>query len=102
MAGKVSILRQLVSELRHTLPEGRLKDNLALQYILTQFKKFKTTDEQLCKARAEMEFIARTYLCYLKSSRIEQEIHNEFHGKGERTVQDTAKMVGFKLPHDPK
>lgn len=49
-----------------------------------------------------MNFIANSYLCYLRSSRMSQEIHDEFHGKGERTVAETAHMVGFKLPHDPK
>lgn len=102
MAGKLSVLRQIISELRYALPEGNLKNNLALRYVLDQYQKYKTTDQQLCKAREEMEFIAKTYLCYLKSSRIEQEIHNEFHGKGERSVAETANMVGFKLPTDPK
>lgn len=99
---KLSILRNLIAELRYALPEGSLKNNLALEYIVNQFRKYKTTDEQLCKAREEMEFMANTYLCYLKSSRMAQEIHSEFHGKGERTIQETANMVGFKLPHDPK
>nr|XP_023017190.1 protein FMC1 homolog isoform X2 [Leptinotarsa decemlineata] len=102
MAGKINVLRQIISELRKSLPEGSLKNNLALQYILEQFQKYKTTDQQLCKAREEMEFVAKTYLCYLKSSRLEEQIHNEYHGKGERSVDETAKMVGFKLPHDPK
>lgn len=102
MLKNIILLRQIISELRYALPEGSLKNNATLQYILGQFRKYKTTDEQLCKAREEMEFIGRTYLCYLKSTRLEQEIHNEFHGKGERTVEETAKMVGFKLPHDPK
>lgn len=52
--------------------------------------------------REEMDFMAKTFLCYLRSSRLSHEIHDEFHGKGERTVAETARMVGFKLPHDPK
>lgn len=100
--GKVSILRQIISELRQTLPRDSLRDNLAVGYILGQYRKHKTMSDQLCKAREEMEFMAKTYLCYLKSSRMQQEIHNEFHGKGERSVRETANLVGFKLPHDPK
>lgn len=102
MVAKVNVLRHIISELRYAIPEGNLKNNLMLQYILNQYKKYKITDQQLCKARQEMEFMANTYLCYLKSSRLEQEIQQEFHGKGERTVEATAKMIGFKLPHDPK
>ncbi|RZB38640.1 SRR1-like protein, partial [Asbolus verrucosus] len=102
MVSKVNTLRQIISELRCALPENSLKNNLALQYILSQYRKYKTTSEQLCKAREEVEFVANTYLCYLKSSRLHQEIHAEFHGKGERSVRETANLVGFKLPHDPK
>lgn len=102
MSGNISLLRQIISELRYALPEGGLKNNLTLKYIVNQFRKYNTTDQQLCKAKEEMEFIAKTYLCYLKSSRLEKQILEEFHGKGERTVSETAKMVGFKLPHDPK
>lgn len=102
MSANISLLRQIIAEIRYALPEGSLKNNLALNYIISQFRKYNTTDEQLCKAKAEMEFIGKTYLCYLKSLRLEKKILEEFHGKGERTVSETARMVGFKLPHDPK
>ncbi|KAF7264641.1 hypothetical protein GWI33_022922 [Rhynchophorus ferrugineus] len=69
---------------------------------MSQYRKFNTTDQQLCRAKEEMDFIAKTFLCYLKSARLSYEIQDEFHGKGERTVAETARMVGFKLPHDPK
>lgn len=102
MSGNISLLRQILSELRYALPKRGLKNDLALKYIISQFRKYNTTDQQLCKAKEEMQFIAKTYLCYLKSSRLEREILEEFHGKGERTVTETANLVGFKLPHDPK
>ncbi|ERL92077.1 protein FMC1 homolog [Dendroctonus ponderosae] len=99
---KITTLRGLIQELRYAIPDSGLKDNLAFQYIVEQYRKYNTTDQQLCKAREEMDFIANSYLCYLRSSRLSRQIHDEFHGKGERSVQDTARMVGFKLPHDPK
>lgn len=49
-----------------------------------------------------MLFLGNTYLCYLQSSRIYKRINDEYKGAGERSVEATAKMVGFKLPHDPK
>ncbi|KAK9887194.1 hypothetical protein WA026_021035 [Henosepilachna vigintioctopunctata] len=102
MAGGTSTLRQIISELRQVIPKENLKDNLMLKYIVNQYRKYQTTDEQLCKAKEEMDFMAKTYLCYLQSSKLCRKIHEEFHSKGERTVEETAKMVGFKLPHDPK
>lgn len=101
MATNTRILKQIINELRHNV-SGNLKDNATYQYILNQYRKFRTTDEQLCRAREEMNFIANTYLSYLRSSRLRKQICDEFHGKGERSVAETAKLVGFKLPHDPK
>lgn len=95
-------LRTLLKELRLANPNGHIKDSLAAQYILQQFRKYQTTDETLCKARDEMQYLGQTYACYLQSKRNHDRIRLEFTGKGERSVKDTATMVGFKLPHDPK
>lgn len=96
------LVRSLLHELRVASPEGHLKENLAAKYILDQFRKYETTEEQLCKARDEMKFLGTTYLTYLQSSRRHQEIHQDYKGKGERSIEETAGLVGFKLPHDPK
>ncbi|CAD7084553.1 unnamed protein product [Hermetia illucens] len=75
-------LRGLLNELRLASPNGRLENSLA--------------------AKEEMHFLGKTYLCYLKSLRTQAEISKEYHGRGERTVKETADLVGFKLPTDPK
>jgi len=95
-------LRAILNELRFASPNGSIKDSLASQYVLSQFRKYQTTDEQLCKVKDEVYFLVQTYLCYLQSSRNYKKINDEYKGAGERTVEATAKMVGFKLPHDPK
>ena len=82
-------LRSILRELRMISPDKTIK-------------KYETTDEQLCKEKDEMHFLAKTYLCYLESSRNYKRINDDYRGAGERSVEDTAKMVGFKLPHDPK
>lgn len=102
MAG-TQLYRSLLNELRLSSPSGRLnKESMAFKYITNQFQKHQTTDQTLCKAREEMKFLGETYLCYLRSLRKYNEIVTEYKGKGERSIQDTADMVGFKLPHDPK
>ncbi|XP_068634020.1 protein FMC1 homolog isoform X2 [Battus philenor] len=95
-------LRQLLSELRKQSSSKKLAENQTVQYILRQYRKYQTTDQQLCKAIDEMHFRAKTYCDYLHHSRRYKEINTEFKGKGERSVEETARMVGFKLPHDPK
>lgn len=95
--------RSLLNELRLASPGGVInKESLPFKYIASQYRKYKTTDEQLCKAKEEMKFVGQTYLCYLQSLRKNAEIHKGMKGVGERSVEDTASMVGFKLPHDPK
>ncbi|KAH8332363.1 hypothetical protein KR074_001937, partial [Drosophila pseudoananassae] len=100
MATKV--LRSLLHELRQASPNGCIKDSLAARYILAQYKKFETTDQQLCKRRDEALFLGQAYLTYLSSQRKYTELYKEYHGRGERSVRDTADLVGFKLPTDPK
>lgn len=97
------LYRALLNELRLSSPTGRInKESLAFKYITDQFKKHQTTDQTLCKAREEMKFLGETYLCYLRSLRKYTEIQKEYKGMGERSITDTANMVGFKLPQDPK
>ncbi|XP_063621898.1 protein FMC1 homolog isoform X2 [Cydia splendana] len=95
-------LRQLLSEIRKQSSTKKLAENQMVRYILDQYRKHQVTDQQLCKAIDEMHFKARSYYDYLHHSRRYKEINMEFKGKGERSIEDTARMVGFKLPHDPK
>ncbi|KAK5649958.1 hypothetical protein RI129_000987 [Pyrocoelia pectoralis] len=98
----IKTLRQIIHEIRCTKPQGSLKDNSFIRYLFDQYRIFNTTDQQVCKAKDEVLFTANAYLCYLRSSRMQQQIHDQYHGKGERSVKETANIVGFKLPHDPK
>ncbi|XP_034829068.1 protein FMC1 homolog [Maniola hyperantus] len=95
-------LRQLLSELRKQSSTKKLAENQMARYILDQYRKFQTTDQQLCKAADEMHFKAKSYYDYIHFSRLYKDINTEYKGKGERSVKETANMVGFKLPHDPK
>ncbi|XP_047531025.1 protein FMC1 homolog isoform X2 [Vanessa atalanta] len=95
-------LRQVLSELRKQGSTKKLAENQMARYVLNQYRKHQTTDQQLCKAADEMHYKAKTYFEYLHFTRKYKEINSEFKGKGERSVEETARMVGFKLPHDPK
>ncbi|XP_014402190.1 PREDICTED: UPF0562 protein C7orf55 homolog [Myotis brandtii] len=62
---------------------------------------WRVTSEKLCRAQHELHFQAATYLCLLRSVREHVALHQEFHGKGERSVEEAAGLVGLKLPHQP-
>lgn len=98
----IRVMRGLISELRYHSSETPLKESLLIRYIFNKYRKYKITDKQTCKASEEMKFVSDSYLCYLKSQRQYEKLYHQYHAKGERSVEETAKLVGFKLPHDPK
>ncbi|KAL1402353.1 hypothetical protein pipiens_006129 [Culex pipiens pipiens] len=96
------VLKQAHIREIHISSEANANDSLAAKYITAQFRKFETTEQQHCRAKEEMQFAANTYLCYLESVRKLKELNAAYSGRGERSIRETADMVGFKLPHDPK
>ena len=99
----INSLRQIIKEMRLNLPENtNVRHQPLMKYIFNEFRRHQTTSKQHCKAGQEMEHLSTTYATYLTSQRIWHQVHKEYHATGERTVAETAKMVGFKLPHDPK
>ncbi|KAK2584366.1 hypothetical protein KPH14_006752 [Odynerus spinipes] len=102
MNSNIRVIRTLAQELRRASLNEKVQDNIAMQYILEQARSHKETSEVLCKAQMELKNLADTYLCYLTSQRKYKEIKTQYTGKGERSIKETADLVGFKLPHDPK
>merc|ERR1712142_175034 len=100
---KIRTLRSLIRELRNAVPEHeRVKHSPTFSFIMEQYRRNSMTDLQYCREAEEMAYMAHTYATYLESSRKLQALVNEYHGAGERSVKETADMVGFKLPSDPK
>uniref|UniRef100_A0A0K8SMV8 Protein FMC1 homolog n=2 Tax=Lygus hesperus TaxID=30085 RepID=A0A0K8SMV8_LYGHE len=102
MNAHVKCLRHLISEIRLASSHKDLRNSNLMGYIFSQYKKFKVTDQQLCKAQDEMVCLANNYVTYLQSVRKYNELLQSYQSAGERSVESTANMVGFKLPHDPK
>ncbi|XP_013360417.1 PREDICTED: UPF0562 protein C7orf55 homolog isoform X2 [Chinchilla lanigera] len=120
-------LRGLLRELRHlNAATGRpYRDTAAYRYLMKAFRAHRTpastcapiptastpssqpqhseqvTSEKLCRAQHELHFQAATYLCLLRSVREHLALHQEFHGKGERSVEESAGLVGLQLPRQP-
>ena len=96
-------LRTIVGELRRSLPEHvKVGQTQGFQHILAQYRSNKVTQEQVCRHREEMAFMADTYATYLQAQRHYYDLQQEYHAKGERSVDQAAKMVGFNLPHEEK
>ncbi|XP_015349267.1 protein FMC1 homolog [Marmota monax] len=96
-------LRGLLRELRYlSVATGRpYRDTAAYRYLVKAFRAHRVTSEKLCRAQHELHFQAATYLCLLRSIREHVALHQEFHGRGERSVEESAGLVGLQLPHQP-
>ncbi|XP_066960907.1 protein FMC1 homolog [Macrobrachium rosenbergii] len=100
---KIQTLRSLLRELRYSLPgHEKVQHSPAFAYIMEYYRRNAVTDQQYCREQEELAHLAKTCATYLESSRKYKEIHAEYHSRGERTVRQTADLVGFKLPHDPR
>lgn len=102
MAQNTRIIRNLLREVKDATLDKSVRNSIIGPYIINLCRKFQVTDAQLCRKKDEMVYLADTYRCYLESSRKYKELCEKYQGKGERSIKQTADMVGFKLPHDPK
>nr|XP_060633157.1 protein FMC1 homolog [Anolis sagrei ordinatus] len=95
--------RGLAREFR--LAQGRpglsFRDAAAYRYLREAFRAHRVTSEKLCRAQHDLHFQAATYLCLLRSVREHLTLHKEYHGKGDRTAEQVAGLVGLKLPQQP-
>ncbi|XP_045209364.2 protein FMC1 homolog [Mercenaria mercenaria] len=97
----LTLYRSLLRELRSVYPKEKLADSPAYQHVRKQFHEHHLTTEKLCRNKVEMEYLARTYLCFVRSVKQHEELHATYKGGGERTVESAANLVGLKLPEKP-
>ncbi|XP_067951845.1 protein FMC1 homolog [Watersipora subatra] len=90
----------ILRELRRVLPKGKVTDDPSYQHVIKQFQTYQLTPNKVCRDPKAAYHQASTYLCYLQSNRINQELLATYKGKGERSIEDTARLVGLKLPTD--
>ncbi|MCL4142788.1 UNVERIFIED_CONTAM: hypothetical protein GTU68_051041, partial [Idotea baltica] len=99
----LKILRSLIHELRIAFPrQKKITESAHYEYILNQYRQNTTTDLQYCREKDEILFMAKTFTTYLNSRRELQKILADYKGKGERSTEEAAKMVGFILPPDTR
>uniref|UniRef100_A0A8D0C5R6 Protein FMC1 homolog n=1 Tax=Salvator merianae TaxID=96440 RepID=A0A8D0C5R6_SALMN len=103
LGSPVRTFRGLLRELRYMRGNagGCYREAAAYQYLRDAFRAHKVTSEKLCRAQHDLHFQAATYLCLLRSVREHLALHKEYHGKGERSMEETAGLVGLKLPRQP-
>lgn len=77
--------------------QTKVSESPIFEVIKQSVRKNEITDQRICRAPKEIEFIGQCYQTYLKSGARYSELLNKYT-KHERTVKQTAEMLGFKLP----
>jgi len=96
-----AVLRQLIRELRHISKKGPIKDSPAVTYVINEYHKYQVTGAKYCKEKDEMQHLAETYLCMLKSNR-KQTVLSALYLRGERSPEEAARLVGLSMPNTYK
>lgn len=96
----LNVLRSITRELRYVNPKSSPRNLLAFQYLMKQYRQNQVTQEQVCRADNDMLHNAQTYLCMLRSTRECEALRAEY-GRKERTVEESANLVGLQLPKSP-
>lgn len=70
----------------------------SLRHMVNLMRENQVTEKRFCRPQDHYKYFAETYLTYLKSSRMEGELVSKYFNKGERSIKDSARLVGLELP----
>ncbi|KAJ1351126.1 hypothetical protein KIN20_025734 [Parelaphostrongylus tenuis] len=93
----LSTFRRVVKELRKT--DKCFNRNSTLYKYLVHQVRDSTTERVYSKAPEETRHLANLYAAYLSSTRKLKELETRYCG-GERSVEETARLVGLALPKE--
>ncbi|XP_030856132.1 protein FMC1 homolog [Strongylocentrotus purpuratus] len=96
----LNVLRCIARELRYANPKSSPRNLLGFQYLMKQYRENQLTQEQVCRSHNSLLHNAQTYLCLLRSTRECEALRAEYTHE-ERTVQESARLVGLELPKTP-
>lgn len=78
-------------------PSNKIKNTNLHELLRNEFRQHSVSDSKYCMEKNEMQFMANAYLTYLNSTRNTLELYARYC-KGERSIEDSARLVGLKLP----
>ncbi|CAD5115787.1 DgyrCDS4729 [Dimorphilus gyrociliatus] len=94
---RVAVLKSLFRELQLSNKKP-LKENPVYIYAMEQTRKHQVTGMKFCRERDELFHVTDTYRCLLHSVRKHEELIERYKGAGERTIEESANIVGLGLP----
>ncbi|KAG9279099.1 hypothetical protein AMEX_G4569 [Astyanax mexicanus] len=102
MAGvrALGVYRGVLKELRN-LQGSEYTHSMAYTHLREQFRSNQVTGERYCRAKKEALHTCQVYLCLLESTRLHMNLHQLYHGRGERGPEEVAQLVGLRMPTQP-
>ncbi|CAJ0932717.1 unnamed protein product, partial [Mesorhabditis belari] len=95
-ASALRAFRRIVQELRMT-DKSFGRQSPQYQYLMDQMRGHQVTQRLFSKAPTEMEHVAHLYASYLSSTRRLLALQEQYKG-GERSIEESANLVGLALP----
>ena len=84
-----------------TFHQDKVSSMPMIEHIRSVIRQHEATDQRLCRAPEELQFLGNTYRTYLESGERYRDLYGKYFGKGEKTIEEAARTVGLKLPEMP-
>lgn len=99
-ADNLLLFRSIQRELKHLCHKSAgVKDDAATRYMLNVMRGKQAIEGRPSRPQGHYKYLAENYLIYLRSSRQQDELVKKYFNKGDRSVEDSARLVGLKLPN---
>uniref|UniRef100_A0A8R1DJR1 Protein FMC1 homolog n=1 Tax=Caenorhabditis japonica TaxID=281687 RepID=A0A8R1DJR1_CAEJA len=89
-------IKNIMSELKK-VDKAFTPNSQQYQYLVEQMRADQVTTRRYSKAANESESVAKLYLSYIQGTRRLNTLQERYKG-GEKTVEESARLVGLKLP----
>jgi hypothetical protein len=93
----LSLYKSLYKQLRPTNTSLNNHFETQREVLRNEFRQHSVSDSKYCMEKNEMLFLGQAYLTYLESTKRTLDLYARY-AKGERSIEDSARIVGLKLP----
>uniref|UniRef100_A0A1I7TWT8 Protein FMC1 homolog n=1 Tax=Caenorhabditis tropicalis TaxID=1561998 RepID=A0A1I7TWT8_9PELO len=92
----LNTIKTIISELKK-VDKTFTPASAQYKFLMEQSRADQVTTRRYSKAENESESVAKLYLAYVQGTRRLNELQEKYKG-GEKTVEESARLVGLKLP----
>jgi hypothetical protein len=98
IAQRINALKLYKELYKHFRSNKQLTASTSFHEVLrNEFRENSVTDAKYCVESKQLYFLANAYLNYLNSTKETHRLYG-IYSKGERSIEESAAIVGLKLP----